>query len=223
MPFAVKDVLQHKRNDRQKREIHEREYVKYLNDLRQSQTNFPYSNQYHLSLDHIRELERSRLRHVFTKQNQYTKIQYENQLLYQRLVKASQRPIIDNQNVIYQQNLDIFNNKRFQQRSNDYKRIKSNNQILSERLNHVRGHLITKQQCENDWKKHLDVMKKTCDYPENIDKFVSKATKHQQKQACLHSTMRSTQWNTRHSIIAPTVRLSAAPLALLLDDSHNQF
>ena len=176
MPFAIKDVLQHKRNDRQIREVHEKEYLKYLTNLRQQQ-NLHHSNQYYLATNHIHEIERSRSRNALTKQRLYDRIQCENQLLYDRLLKASKRTLVDDRNHAYAQNLDSFNSKRFQQRSNEYKRIYNDNQVLLQRINQAQGHLITKEQCENDWKKHLDVMKKTCDYPENLDKFVSKTHK----------------------------------------------
>jgi len=221
MPFVIKDVLLHKLNDRQIRELHEKEYLKYLTNLRQQQQqpNSFYSNQYYLSLNHLNEIERSHSRSAITKQNQYTKIQHENYVLYDRLLKASKRSIIDNKNHNYQQNLDSFNSKRFQQRSNEYKRIENANQTLLQRINNVRGNLISKQQCDNDWKKHLNIMKKSCDYPENLDKFVSKMTKNQQKQTCFYSAMRSSKWNDRHCIIEPPTQFTIAALAILLDES----
>jgi hypothetical protein len=223
MPFAIKDVLHYKRSDRQIREIHEKEYLKYLTDLRQQQQlqqhNSSYSNQYYLSSNHINEIERSRTQSAIIKQNQYARIQRENFLLYDRLLKASKRSMIDDKNYNYQQNLDIFNTKRYQQRFNEYKRIENDNHALLQRLNNVRGNLISKQQCDNDWKKHINDMKKSCDYPENIDKFVSKMTKNQQKQACFYSAMRSSQWNDRHYVIKPITRLTVAPLAFLLNES----
>lgn len=222
MPFVIKDVLQHKLNDRRIREIHEKEYSKYLTNLRQQQQNQQYSsytNPYHLSSNHIKEIERSRTRNAFVKQNLYTRIQNENFVLYDRLLKASKRSIIDDRNQNYQQNLDIFNSKRYQQRFNEYKRIENDNHVLLHRLNNVRGNLINKQQCDNDWKKHINVMKKSCDYPENIEKFVSKMTKNQQKQACLYSAMRSSRWNDRYSVAEPSTRLTIAPLSILLNES----
>lgn len=221
MPFAIKDVLQHKLNDRQMREIHEKEYLKYLTNLRQQQqhhNSYNY-NQYYLSSNHINEIERSHSRNAIVKQNHYTKIQQENNLLYDRLLKASKRTMVDDKNDNYQQNLDIFNSKRFQQRSKEYKRIENDNNNLAQRINNVRGHLISKKQCDNDWKKHLNVMKKSCDYPENIDKFVSKMTKNQQKKSYFYSAMRSSQWNDRHCINEPTTRLTIAPLSILLNES----
>lgn len=221
MPFVIKDVLQHKRNDRQIREIHEKEYSKYLINLRQQQNqhNSSYTNPYYLSSNHINEIERSRTRTALMKQNHYTRIQRENFVLYDRLLKASKRTLIDDKNKSYQENLDIFNNKRYQQRFNEYKRIENDNQVLIQRLKNVRGNLISKEQCENDWKKHIDVMKKTCDYPENVDKFLTKMNKNQQKKACLYSTMRSSQWNDRYSTSnEPSRRLTIAPLSILLNE-----
>ncbi|CAF1575669.1 unnamed protein product [Rotaria sp. Silwood1] len=221
MPFAIKDVLQHKRNDRQIREIHEKEYLKYLTNLRQQQQqqNLFYTNQYYLSLNHLNEIERSYIRNEFVKQTQYKRIQNENNLLYDRLLQARKRTMIDDKNQTYEQNLKTFTLKRYQQRFNEYNRIFNDNQILLQRINNVRGHLITKQECENDWKKHIEFMKKTCDYPENIDKFITKMNKNEQKQACLDVMKRTTQWNDRHSIIEPSKRLTVMPLAILLDES----
>ena len=212
MPFVVKDVLHHKRNDRQKREIHEREYSKYSTDLRQQQTSF-HSNQYYLTSNHITEVERLSLRSALTKQNQFDRIQRDNYLLYDRLLKASKRAVIDDKNHSYQQNLDAFNSKRLEQRFNTYKRIESDNHILLQRINTTRGHLISKQECDHDWKKHIDIMKKTCDYPENIEKFVGKTNK---KQGCIYSTMKG---DNRHFINKPSTQLTGAPLAILLDES----
>ena len=219
MPFAVKDVLQYKRNDRQIREIHEREYLKYLQELRQEQRQpIPYSthanNPYYLSFTHINEVERSRTRSAIIRQNHYAQIQRENAALYQRLLNANQRAVIDDRNHAYEQNLSIFNAKRFQQRLNDYKRIDNDNQVLFRRLHNVRGNMISKEQCENDWKNHLVFMKKNCDYPENLDKFVSKTDKSQRKQTSIHSAMRSARWNDRHS-----ASQSVSPLVMLLNHS----
>ena len=216
MPFAVKDALQHKRNDRQIREIHETQYLKYLTNLRQQQPPAQLINQYYLSNSHINEIERSRTRSAIVKQTQHARIQWENGLLYDRLLKANRRPVVDDKNRAYERNLDIFSGKRYQQRSKEYKRIDNDNQVLLQRLNNVRGHLINRQQCDNDWTKHLSVMKKGCDYPENIDKFVSKRNKHQERQACLYSAMRSARWNDRYS--EPTLPLTITPLAMLLKE-----
>ena len=212
MPFVVKDVLHHKRNDRQKREMHEREYSKYLTNLRQQQ-NSSHSNQYYLTSNHYNEVERLTSRSALAKQNQYDRIQRDNYTLYDRLLKASKRTTIDDKNHSYQQNLDSFNSKRLQQRFNTYKRIENDNHLLLQRINNTRGHLVTKQECDHDWKKHIDIMKKTCDYPENIEKFVSKTNK---KQSCVYSTMK---WDNRHFITQPSTRLTGAPLAMLLDES----
>ena len=217
MPFAIKDVLQHKRNDRQIREIHEREYLKYLTDLRQQQIHS--TNQYYLSANHIHEIERSRKRTAMAKQSHYARIQRENYVLYDRLLQANKRALVDDKNDAYQQNLEIFNTKRLQQRYNDYKRINNDNQVLFHRLSNVRGNLVSKEECDNDWKKHLVVMKKTCDYPENIDKFVSKMSKKQEKEKCFYATMRSARWNDRYNEPEPRSRLSIGPLTMLLNES----
>ncbi len=219
MPFAIKDVLQHKRNDRQIREIHEREYLKYLTNLRQQQQQTYPTDQYYLSANHLNEIERSHSRNAIVKQHHYARIQRENYLLYDRLLKANKRAIVDDKNDVYQQNLDIFKTKRVQQRYNEYKRIHNDNQIFLQRLGNVRGNLISKQQCDDDWKKHLIVMKKSCDYPENIDKFVSKMSKKQQTQACLYSALRSARWNDRYNVPEPRTRLTITPLAILLKAS----
>jgi hypothetical protein len=221
MPFAIKDVLHYKRNDRQKREIHEKEYSQYLTNLRlqQQQPDSHYSNLYYLSSNHINEVERSRIRSAYVKQTETERIKRENYVLYDRLLKASKRPMVDDKNHAYQQNLDIFKSKRFQQRFNQYKRIDNENQVLLQRINNVRGQLINKQQCDHEWRKHISVMKKTCDYPENIEKFVSKINQNEQQQPCRFSKIRSAQWNNRHYIIEPSPQLTITPLAILLDDS----
>jgi hypothetical protein len=167
MPFILNDGLQHKRKERQIREIHEREYLKYISNLHQLTF---HSNMSHLSYEHIKEIERSRLRNLINKQNQYERIQRENDLLSKRLFQINKQKLIDDK---YQQNLDVFNSKRIQQRLNEYKRINNENYLLIKRINNVRGHLINKQQCEQDWQRHINIMKKNCNYPENIDRFVS--------------------------------------------------
>ncbi|CAF1052483.1 unnamed protein product [Rotaria sordida] len=221
MPFVIKDVLQHKRNDRQKREIHEREYLKYLTNLRQQQQqkNSSYTNQYYLPLKHLNEIERSHIQHEIVKQNQYNRIENENHLLYERLLKARKRTMIDDKNQTYEQNLTTFISKRYQQRCNEYNRIYNDNQILLQRLNNARGNLITKQKCDNDWKNHIEFMKKNCDYPENIDKFITTMNKNEQKQANLYSLKRIIQWNDRHFINEPSKRLTIMPLSMLLNES----
>ncbi|CAF4483074.1 unnamed protein product, partial [Rotaria sp. Silwood2] len=108
MPFVVQDVLQHKRNERQIREMHEREYSKYISNLRQQSFN---SNMSYLSIEHIREVERARLRFICNKKIQYERIKRENDVLSERLYKATKRTMIDDKNYKYQQNLDIFNSK----------------------------------------------------------------------------------------------------------------
>ncbi|CAF2523313.1 unnamed protein product [Rotaria sp. Silwood2] len=187
MPFVVQDVLQHKRNERQIREMHEREYSKYISNLRQQSFN---SNMSYLSIEHIREVERARLRFICNKKIQYERIKRENDVLSERLYKATKRTMIDDKNYKYQQNLDIFNSKYSQQRLNEYKRINNENNLLIKRFNNVHGQLITKQQCDQDWQRHINEMKKSSDYPENIDRFVSNINKSQHKRIC--------QWNKQY-------------------------
>jgi len=167
MPFVLNDGLQHKRNQRPIREIHERDYSKYISELYQQKF---HSNMSYLSDEYIKEIERSRIRNFINKKTQYERIQQENDLLSKRLFQINTRKIIDNK---YQQNLDVFNSKRLQQRLNEYKRINNENHLYIKRINNVRGQLINKQQCEQDWQRHIKIMKKNCDYPENIDRFVS--------------------------------------------------
>ncbi len=155
MPFVLNDGLQHKRNQRQIREIHERDYSKFISELYQQKF---HSNMSHLSYEHIKEIERSRLRNFNNKKIQYERIQQENDLLSKRLFEINTRKIIDN---------------KYQQRLNEYKRINNENNLLIKRINNVRGQLMNKQQCEQDWQRHIKIMKKNCDYPENIDRFVS--------------------------------------------------
>ncbi|CAF3207481.1 unnamed protein product [Rotaria socialis] len=209
MPFTTNDVLQYKRNDRQLREIHEREYSKYVANLRQQQQqqqqpSSHYKNDYYLSIKYLNEIERSRVRNALVKQNLDDRICRDNVVLYQRLLKASKRTMIDDKNETYQQNLTSFITKRSQQRSNEHNRIYNDNQILLQRIDNVRGRLIGKEQCDNDWNKHISFMKKNCEYPENIDKFVIKKNKNEQIQVCAYSAKKIRQWNDRHSIIEPS-------------------
>ncbi|UJR15516.1 hypothetical protein I4U23_002456 [Adineta vaga] len=205
MPFAVRDVLQHKRNERQIREIHEREYLKYVSNLRQQTF---HSNLSHLPREHIQEIERSRVKNLLNKTVQYNRIQRENELLSKRLFNKNNQAMIDNKNNQHKQNLDIFNNKRFQQRVNEYQRIHTENQLLMKRLNHVRGQMIDKQQYDQDWQRHIDVMKKTCDYPENIDRFVSNKKVKQYQHTC--------KWNQRLYNIQQSSYITEQPLSILL-------
>ncbi|CAF1022112.1 unnamed protein product [Rotaria sordida] len=190
MPFIVQDILQHKRNERQIREIHEREYSKYISNLRRQSFN---SNMSYLSIEHIKEIERGRLRFNSNKKLQYERIKNENNLLSERLYKANRQTTIDNNNYKYQQNLDTFNSKYLQQRLNQYKHIQNENNLLIKRINNIHGQLITKQQCNQDWQRYINEMKKHSDYPENIDQFVSNIKKSQHKQIC--------HWNKQYNII----------------------
>ncbi|UJR31165.1 hypothetical protein I4U23_018672 [Adineta vaga] len=217
MPFTVKDALHYKRNDRQIREIHEKEYSNYVKTLRQQQI-FHQPTFSQLSSNHSQEIERSRTRYVLAKQTQYDRIKRENDLLLNRLYKASEQALVDDKNHTYQRNLDAFNSKRSQQRFHDYKRIYNDNQLLLHRISNIHGRLANKEQCEHDWRKHVNVMKKSCNYPENIDRFVTKMNKVEQKQICFYEKMRSAQWNKRHYIIEPSTQLTVKPLALLLNE-----
>jgi hypothetical protein len=201
MPFVIKDVLQHKRNERQIRAIHEREYTKYISNLRRQTCK---SSMSYLPIDHMKEIERSRLRNISNKQNQYERIKKENDLLSERLFHTNRRSMIDNQNLKYQQNFEPFYSKRFQQRLNEHKRIENQNHLLIKRINNVHGQLINKQQCEQDWQRHIHFMKKTCDYPENIDRFVS----NQHRRTCRFDNIKRSSQLTEH------------PLAILLGASE---
>ena len=81
--------------------------------------------------------------------------------------------MVDDKNGKYQQNLNIFNVKKCQQRLNEYKRINNENHFLMKRVNNARSQLVNKQQCDQEWKRHLSSMKKICNYLEKIDRFVS--------------------------------------------------
>ncbi|CAF1631210.1 unnamed protein product [Adineta ricciae] len=205
MPFAVRDVLQHKRNERQIREIHEREYTKYIVNLRQQTF---HSNLSHISPEHVQEIERSKVRNLLNKNVYYDRIQRENELLSKRLFNKNNPAMIDTRNHAYKQNLDIFNKKRFQQRVNEYQRIYNENQILNQRLHHVRGQLISKQQYDHEWQRHINVMKQMCDYPENIDAFVSNKRSKQRPYSC--------KWNQRLHNMQQSSYVSERPLSILL-------
>lgn len=197
MPFTVKDALQYKRTERQRREIHEREYSSYLSELHQQQRMQQPTFTY-LSPRHAQEVERSRVRYALGKQIQYDRIARENHLLMDRLRKASERAVIDDRNADYRRNLDTFNSKRCQQRLHGYKRIHDDNQVFLQRLQTVQGRVITKERCEDDWQKHLRVMKTSCEYPENIDRFVSRighVEGRRETHTAINATMRS---NHRH-------------------------
>jgi hypothetical protein len=109
-------MLQFIFNERQRRDIHEREYWKYIANLRQQSS---HSNMFYLS-------------------NQGSRIQTSRH------------------------------------RQNQYERIQRENDLLTKRLSQVRGQLMTKEQCEKDWLRHINIMKNICHYPENIDRFVSR-------------------------------------------------
>ena len=115
------EMFRLKCNERQRRVIHEREYWKYISNLRRQ--SFPSKISY-LPIEHIRDGERSRMRNTLHRQNQYERIQRENDRLSQRISQA-------------------------------------------------RGQLMTKEECQKDWQRHVQMMKKTSNYPENIDRFTN--------------------------------------------------
>lgn len=209
MPFVVHDVLQYKRNDRQIREIHEREYSKYLLTVDQQPVSH---NAYYLSKEHFEEVERSKLRFHLEKKKQYERIKRENDVISQRLNKARKRPLVDDKNHLYKRNLEIFNSKHSQQRINDYKRINNENNILMKRFNRATTQLVSKQQCDQEWQQHINVMKKTCDYPEKIDQFVSNVKKNQHKKVCY--------WDQQINEMKNISQLTENPLNVLLQLSE---
>jgi hypothetical protein len=217
MPFVVKDVLQHKRNERQQREIHEQQYLKYLVELRRHRQSYSPIHSYYLSSTHADEIERSRHRHALAKQTEYTRIQRENVALYDRLSKASQRTLIDDRNHVYERNLRVFNSKYHEQRHNQYKRIDNENQALLQRIRTARGRLVTKEECDRDWRKNVNIMKKMCAYPENIDRVDSATYNHDVQRVCLFAKMRRTQSTTRQHRSKSPFQQSYKPLAFLLD------
>jgi len=143
----------------------------------------------YLSYEHIKEIERSRIRNFLRKENQYERIKRENDLLSKRLFQISKRTTLDDKNFQYEKNLDMFNSKRLQQRLNEYKHINNENHHLIKHINNVRGQLINKQECDQDWQRNINIMKKTCHYPDNIDRFVSNKNINQQRKMC--------KWNDR--------------------------
>ncbi|CAF0982749.1 unnamed protein product [Didymodactylos carnosus] len=208
MPFAIHDPLIYKRNDRQQREIHEQEYIKYLADLNRlrSQHNIkpsksstisssPFSahtsrllsSMTCLSDRHMVELERNRLRSAATRKSYYNDIEQQNRQIFERLLKASCRTLVDDHNLKYQKQLDTFMSKRLQQRRFDHQKIEYENLLLSKRLMNTQAHITNKREQDRDWKKHMEIMKKTCHYPENIDRFITtvrKTNNGQQENTC---------------------------------------
>lgn len=104
---------------------HERDYWKFVSELRRQ--SLP-STMSHLSLEHVREVQRAGSR---------TRMKREFQ----------------------------------------YKRIEQENNLLIKHIDQVRGRIATREECEKDWKRHIQTMKNMCHYPENIDRFVSKKKK----------------------------------------------
>lgn len=171
MPFTVNDPLLYKRSERQRRQIHEREYSNYLEKLRQQKTSV--SSMSFLSAEHLKNFDRSCSQRALNRFHHYKTIQRENLLLSERIAQENDRPMRQHLNEKYEENLQLFQQKRFQHRSTQYKRIDEENQILSKRLKNVRGALKNNDECERDWQRHIHFMKKTSNYPENIDRFVS--------------------------------------------------
>lgn len=166
MPFSISNTFQNKPN-------HEKEYSKFVFNLNQSPSRHNIS---YLSNEHIKEIQRSRLRHILNRENQYERIEKENNLLSKLLFQTNRRSMIDNKNVNYQQHSNILNAKYSQQRLNECKRIKCENFLLNKRMKNIRGQLITREQCNEDWQRHINLMKKHSHYSENIDRFISNKT-----------------------------------------------
>ena len=205
MPFAVRDPLQYKRNERQIREIHERQYLKYVTNLRQQPF---HSNLSRLPREHIQEIERSRLRNLNNRNTHYDRIQRENRLLSERLFDPNKQAMIDTRNHKYQQNLDVFDGKRSQQRNIEYRRIRSENELLTKRISSVQGQMMDKQQCDREWQRHIQVMKHTSDYPENIDRFVSNQKRRQRRHTC--------HWQQQWNHVQQASHVTERPLSMLL-------
>ena len=170
MPFAFDDALQHKRSERQRREIHEREYSAFISKLQRKRSNSQMS---YISSEHLRDIKRSHSQKVFNRQHHYQRIDRENELISQRISQGYQRPMVVDTHRRHEENLAIFGLRSRQQRSNEYKRIDQENQLLSQRLQHARAEVSTKDECQRDWQRHVHFMKKTCTYPENLEQFVA--------------------------------------------------
>ncbi|CAF3623248.1 unnamed protein product [Rotaria socialis] len=210
MPFVVQDVLQFKRTERQIRENHEREYSKYISTVRQQVLS---TNVYYLSDEHVKEVELSRLRFSFEKKKQYERIKRENNVLSERLYAARKRAMVDDKNQTYKKNLDIFNAKYSQQRIIDYKRINNENDALMKRFNNVTTNLVDRNQCDQQWRKHIEIMKKSCEYPDKLERFVSSGNKHRPKQKC--------DWDKRYAVMLRNSSQSTEnPLNLLMQLSE---
>lgn len=206
MPFSVQSVLQTKCNERQKRELHEQAYMKYVSNLRRQ--SFDNKNMFHLSIEHIREVERAGVRNLCSRNIQYERIKRQNAVLSERFFKPNQQAIVDHRNQSYEQNLNIFNLKHLQQRLHEYNRINEENQILMKRFQNTCTRLVSKEQCEQEWQRHIDTMKKSSDYPEHIDAFVSNNRKHQYNKAC--------PWNRRFIKSRPMTQSTEDSFTLLV-------
>ena len=171
MPFTVNDPLFYKRSERQRRDIHEREYSNYVQKLRQDSGST--SSMSYLAAEHLKNLDRSRSQRALNRYNQYKNHHRENRLLAERIAQEHARTPCNDHQEKYQENLRLFQRKHLQQRSTQYKRIDDENELLSKRLEKVRGAVQSKFECERDWQRQVELMKKTSRYPENIDRFVS--------------------------------------------------
>lgn len=167
MPFSINDAFVFKRTERDIREIHEREYDKFVANLRKQRS---YSNISFLQNDNLHEIDYFNRKLFLNRENQYKRIQQENEILSKRFYPSkpsAKHPIRSN-------NLEIFYSKRTEQRCREYKRIEQENHLLLKRLTCIQGNLMTKEEYERDWQRHVEIMKKNCQYPENIDRFISK-------------------------------------------------
>lgn len=59
------------------------------------------------------------------------------------------------------------------ERQHHYERIQRENDLLRKHIEQTRGKLPSKEEYDKDWQGHIRTMKNMCQYPENIDRFVS--------------------------------------------------
>jgi hypothetical protein len=170
MPFVIIDPLQHKRNERQRREIHQREYVNYIERLQQQNLSARISR---LSLEHERNRQRSHSQRVLQRQHECQRIEHANQQIAERRVlHQQQHKTMDRLNSKYFDDLAMFQHKALQHRLHQWKQIGNHNVLFAQRLENVRSALPSKQQHDNDWQRHVNVMKRSCLYPENLVEFL---------------------------------------------------
>lgn len=163
MPFSLNDTFRFKHTEREIREIHEREYGKFVANLRKQRS---YSN-----ISNLQEINYLTRKLFLNRENQYKRIQEENEILSKRFypLKSSIKQVIQPKKT-----LEIFYSKRVEQRFREYAQIEQENHLILKRLTQIQGKLMTKDEYERDWQRHIKIMKKTCQYPENIDRFISK-------------------------------------------------